>query len=337
MMHDTAEKVLSTARNEESQWLANDPNTFEPVPYTVSQQEETKVEVVETADNGGVQITSQAHENTQSAKATDVPAAQTPKAADEGVLNEQRSQGEIIREVNTTTRFEKAQIKAFSGSNKGSARKFNAKDRFEQMNLVRKQPMNSKVRNKSNKRSGRGILGFKKRVNRTHNQRMHSEDVGEMDEDEADQIGHNLNSTEIVPPINDPNAIVFPSPAQNILARSKRVKKKKRRFINSQYNEDSMYSTTGFRSVLPKRGGYYKKGTFSRGHSVTSGRSSRSKKKFRSSSKSSKSSRRSSNSKVARRSNVRMKKRYIRNVLPHVQSSENKKLIVEKFTNPGNL
>lgn len=335
MLQDTAEIALSTARNEEPHWLGNDATTFEPVNDTLNKHEENKVEIVEIGANGSTSYL--IYENAQNVETSHVPAAQTPKATDEGMLNEQRSQGEVAREINTTTRFDKTHVKPFAGIHKESARKFNAKDRFEQMNLARKQPMNSKIHNKSNKRSGRAILGFKKNGNRTHNQRLHSEDVGEVDGEETEQIGHNLNSTEIVPPINDPNAIVFPSPVQNILARSKRVKKKKRRFINSQYNEDSMYSTTGFRSVLPKRRGYYKKGTFSRGHSVNSGRSSRSKKKFRSSSKSSKSSRRSSNSKVTRRSNVRMKKRYIRNVLPHVQSNENKKLIVEKFTNPGNL
>ena len=76
----------------------------------------------------------------------------------------------------------------------------------------------------------------------------------------------------------------------------------------------------------------------SRGFSVNSMGRSRSKRKFKSGSRSSRSSRSNSYSKRYKSTgNRKVKRRYLRNILPHVQGSEDRKMIVKKFTDPHNF
>ena len=133
---------------------------------------------------------------------------------------------------------------------------------------------------------------------------------------------------------------MFKSPKQNILARSKRVKKKKRRFGSKGYGVNhTTYHLSGVRTAYPRRKIFYKKGSHTRNNSVNSSRSSKSRRKFRGSSRSSSYSKRSNRSTRYISAGRAMKKRYIRNVLPHVQNTNasDRKQIVEKFTNPGQL
>lgn len=179
-----------------------------------------------------------------------------------------------------------------------------------------------KIRNKSNKR---GV--------RLQNAGMHSQD---RQLHEFEPIDPNLNITEIVPPINDPNSEVF-SPHENILAKSRKYKKtKKRRIVTTQYAGGK--NVEGLWGAFPGRRLGYKKGAFSRGRSMSSGRkSSRSKKKFRNSSRSSRSSKSSARRKGRKGQSRKMKTKYIKNVLPHMTNVEEKKMVMEKFTNPGQL
>ena len=145
-----------------------------------------------------------------------------------------------------------------------------------------------------------------------------------------------FNTSEIVPPIYDPNSHVFPSPARNILAKSRRVRKKKRRLNASYYNAKKKFNNTGMWSAFPGRKLKLNKGSYSRGFSVNSGRSSRSRKKFKSTSRSSRSSRSGSYTGRNKKGAIRkMKRKYLKNILPHVQGTEDRKMIVKKFTQPN--
>lgn len=151
---------------------------------------------------------------------------------------------------------------------------------------------------------------------------------------------NNRINNEIVPPIQDMRSKVFSSPGRNVLAKSRRIKKKKRRVITSQYPTKGLNSTNGMWSAFPGRKLNLKKSGYSRGLSVNSGKSSRSRRKYKSSSRSSRSSRsrssKASSTTKRHKSNVRrMKKRYIRNVLPHVNSHGDKEMIMREFTNPS--
>ncbi|CAI2369039.1 unnamed protein product [Moneuplotes crassus] len=143
-----------------------------------------------------------------------------------------------------------------------------------------------------------------------------------------------LNTAEIVPPIQDPEAQVFPPSTMNILAKSRRTKKK--RLMNrSHYNGKKTMSKAGMWAAFPGRKmKFSRKYTPSRGYSVHSGSSSR--RRYKSSSRSSRSSRSGSLSKRYKSSRVKkMKRKYLRNILPHV-GIQNKSKIVKKFTNPSN-
>lgn len=145
-------------------------------------------------------------------------------------------------------------------------------------------------------------------------------------------------NNEIVPPIQDMRSQIFSSPGRNILAKSRRIKKKKRRVITSQYPTKGLNSTNGMWSAFPGRKLNLMKSGYNRGLSVNSGKSSRSRRKYKSASKSSRSSRsrssKASSTTKRHKSNIRrMKKRYIRNVLPHVNSHGDKEMIMRNFTN----
>jgi hypothetical protein len=145
-------------------------------------------------------------------------------------------------------------------------------------------------------------------------------------------------ANEMVPPIQNIRAKVFSSPEMNILAKSRRIKKKKRRVITTglRQNKD-IKSTTGMLSAFPGRKVNVRKTGYSRGLSINSNRSLRSRRKYKSASRSSRSkSSRASSTGRKYKSNVRkMKKKYIRNVLPHVHSHEDKQMIAKQFTNPS--
>jgi len=142
--------------------------------------------------------------------------------------------------------------------------------------------------------------------------------------------------SEIVPPIFSPGSHVFPSPVMKILAKSRRFKKKKKRMNNSHYQTKPL-NNTGMWSAFPGRKIQLNKGSRSRGLSVNSGRSSRSKRKFRSGSKSSRSSRSGSYSKRYKKATgvKKMKRKYLKNFLPHVRGSTDREQIVKKFTHPS--
>jgi len=198
----------------------------------------------------------------------------------------------------------------------------------------RKIKSNVKGRQKSNKRTVRSLMGNRKYYSKAHINRNDTNDKG-LVEDELDQPSKHLNCTEIVPPINDPHSEVFSDPTTNILAKSRPANKKKKRIAN---HHKKAFSTSGVWSAFPGRKMGIKKGLFSRGRSLNSSRSSKSKRRFRNSSRSSKSSKSSSRSRYMSRPKVKgVNKRYIKNVLPHIQGSENKQKAMAKFTNPSHL
>ena len=158
---------------------------------------------------------------------------------------------------------------------------------------------------------------------------------GEEEDQEPQRVQKKLNTAEIVPPIYDPNAQVFPASTVNILARSRKIKKKKKKMNYSHYNGKKNLNNTEMWGAFPGRKMKFSgKYTPSRGLSVRSGRSSR--RRYKSSSRSSRSSRSRSHNKRYKSSRVKkMKRRYLKNILPHV-GIQNKSKIVKKFTSPLN-
>ena len=269
--------------------------------------EESKLEVVETGEFGNK---GGGPPNDLENTAKTVQTANNPTIANEKELNDTSVMNETANSLKidpaSTGRYYKSGKKQMAGSSKNSFRKFNAHDKFNQMSITdnagfthysthsgKRHMTQLKIRNKSNKRNG-GTTANKRRDK--HGRLMHSHERDETEELKTD-AQHRLNETEFIPPIRDPQAKVFNSPGSNVLARSKRVKRKKRRMVNSQFHGDRVFNMDRMRNAFSGKKIYYKNGAFVRNYSVGSSRSSRSKRKYRSTSRSSKSSKSSINSK----------------------------------------
>lgn len=172
-------------------------------------------------------------------------------------------------------------------------------------------------------------------IENTEDRRSLTQDKNRGEDQERNMRQKKLNTAEIVPPIQDPDAQVFPPSSMNILAKSRKIRKKKRLMNHSHYNGTKTMSKAGMWAAFPGRKmKFSRKFTPSRGYSGYSGRSSR--RRYKSSSRSSRSSRSGSLSKRYKSSRVKkMKRKYLRNILPHV-GIQNKSKIVKKFTSPSN-
>ena len=168
----------------------------------------------------------------------------------------------------STGRYYKSGKKHVTGSSKNSFRKFNPHDKSNQISIAdnigytnystnsgKRHMTQLKIRNKSNKQNG-GTTTTNKRRDQ-HKKLMHSHEQQETEELKIDDK-YRLNETDIVPPIKDPQAKVFTSPGGNVLARSKRIKRKKRRVINSQFNGDRVFNMSGMRNAFSGKKIYYK-------------------------------------------------------------------------------
>lgn len=184
---------------------------------------------------------------------------------DTSIMND--TANSIRIDPSSTGRYYKSGKKNIAGSSKNSYRKFNPIDKYNQMSIAdnnghthystnsgKRHMTQLKIRNKSSKRTG-GTTTNKRRDK--HARLMHSHEREQPEELKADDK-YRLNETEVVPPIRDPQAKVFTSPGSNVLARSKRIKRKKRRVINSQFNGDRVFNMSGMRNAFSGKKIYYK-------------------------------------------------------------------------------
>ena len=259
----------STARNENvsKNMINGNINDLKAKDSKTHTLEENKLEVVETGELANKNV-NQPNEIDNTIKT--VKTANNPSITNEKGLNDTSVMNDTTNSIKidpaSTGRYYKSGKKHAVGSSKNSFRKFNAHDKYNQMSITdnigythysthsgKRHMTQLKIRNKSNKRNG----GTTNKRRDNQGRILHSHEREETEELKTNEK-ERLNETEYVPPIRDPQSKVFTSPGNNILARSKRVKRKKRRLINSQFHGDRVFNMTGMRNAFSGKKIYYK-------------------------------------------------------------------------------